>query len=119
MLKLSFRNQVLTGFAVSIILVFLVAVFSFRSITQLEQDQAKVEQSEVLIHTSRDILQNLIDAETGMRGFVAMDKPAFLDPYKAALPLIRNNVAKLKELAPNNPYQQKDLDSLYLLTDRQ
>jgi len=119
MLKLSFRNKVLTGFAVSIILVFLVAVFSFRSITQLEQDQAKVEQSEVLIHTSRDILQNLIDAETGMRGFVAMDKPAFLDPYKAALPLIRNNVAKLKELAPNNPYQQKDLDSLYLLTDRQ
>ena len=119
MLKLSFRNQVLTGFAVSIILVFLVAVFSFRSITQLEKDQAKVEQSEVLIHTSRDILQNLIDAETGMRGFVAMDKPAFLDPYKAALPLIRNNVAKLKELAPNNPYQQKDLDSLYLLTDRQ
>ena len=119
MLKLSFRNQVLTGFAVSIILVFLVAVFSFRSITQLEQDQAKVEQSEVLIHTSRDILQNLIDAETGMRGFVAMDKPAFLDPYKAALPLIRNNVAKLKELAPNSPYQQKDLDSLYLLTDRQ
>jgi len=119
MLKLSFRNQVLTGFAVSIILVFLVAVFSFRSITQLEKDQAKVEQSEVLIHTSRDILQNLIDAETGMRGFVAMDKPAFLDPYKAALPLIRNNVVKLKELAPNSPYQQKDLDSLYLLTDRQ
>ena len=119
MLKLSFRNQVLTGFAVSIVLVFCVAIFSFRSITQLEQDQKKVEQSEVLMHTSRDILQKLIDAETGMRGFVATDKTVFLDPYNAALPALRKNISTLKALAQNSPYQQKDLDSLYLLTDRQ
>ncbi|SDS87568.1 Signal transduction histidine kinase [Mucilaginibacter mallensis] len=119
MLKLSFRNQVLAGFAVSIVLVFLVAIFSYLSITQLEQDQAKVEHSEQLIHTSRDVLQKLIDAETGMRGFVATDKPIFLDPYKAALPVIKTNIDKLKALSVQSPHQQKNLDSLYLLTNKQ
>ncbi|WP_183572799.1 response regulator [Mucilaginibacter sp. X5P1] len=119
MLKLSFRNQVLTGFAVSIVLVFLVAIFSYVSITQLEQDQAKVEHSEQLIHISRDVLQNLIDAETGMRGFVATDRPVFLDPYKAALPAIKNDIDKLKLLAVQSPEQQDDLDVLYTLTNKQ
>jgi len=119
MLKVSFKQQVLTGFAVSFLLVFLVAIFSYSSITQLEDDQAKVEHSEQLIHASRDILQRLIDAETGMRGFVAVDKPIFLDPYKAALLVLNSDIAKLKELAVESPNQQKDLDSLYLLTNRQ
>jgi len=119
MLKLSFRNQVLAGFAVSIVLVFLVAIFSYVSITQLEQDQAKVEHSEQLIHISRDVLQKLIDAETGMRGFVATDKPIFLDPYKAAIPAIKDDIDKLKVLALQSPEQQLDLDALYTLTAKQ
>lgn len=119
MLKLSFRNQVLVGFAISILLVFVVAIFSYTSITQLEKDQAKVEHSEQLIRTSHDILQRLIDAETGMRGFVAVDKKVFLDPYHVAISQIGTDINKLKILAADSPDQQKDLDALYLLTSKQ
>ncbi|MDB5157794.1 MAG: Signal transduction histidine kinase, partial [Mucilaginibacter sp.] len=38
MLKLSFRSQVLVGFAVSIVLVFIVGILSYNSIDQLEND---------------------------------------------------------------------------------
>ena len=119
MLKVSFKQQVFTGFAVSFVLVFLVAIFSYSSITQLEEDQSKVEHSEQLIHASRDILQRLIDAETGMRGFVATDKPSFLDPYHEALPAIQDDVNKLKQLSVESPHQQQDLNALYLLTNKQ
>jgi len=119
MLKLSFRSQVLVGFAVSIVLVFVVAIFSYISITQLEKDQAKVEHSEQLIRTSHDILQRLIDAETAMRGFVAVDKKVFLEPYNAALPALATDINKLKILSVDSQHQQKDLDSLYLLTNKE
>jgi len=119
MLKVSFKQQVFTGFAVSFILVFLVAIFSYNSITQLEDAQARVERSEQLVRTSRDILQKLIDAETGMRGFVATDKPVFLDPYNAALPVLKSNIDKLGLMEQDNPAQKTDLDSLFLLTNKQ
>ncbi len=43
MLKFSFRNQVLAGFAMSIVLVFVVAVLSYKSIQKLEADGTKVQ----------------------------------------------------------------------------
>jgi CheY-like chemotaxis protein/signal transduction histidine kinase/CHASE3 domain sensor protein len=119
MLKLSFRNQVMAGFGVSIVLVFFVGIFSFRSITQLQDDQVNVEHSEQLIRTSRDVLQRLVDAETGMRGFVATDKTIFLGPYKAAIPAINSDLNKLTSLLKSSPHQKGNLDSLQTLTQIQ
>jgi CHASE3 domain sensor protein len=77
MLKLSFRNQVLAGFAVSIVLVLLVGFLSVKSINQLEDDTNLVEHTQKVIKTSTNLLQQLIDAETGMRGYSATGKVIF------------------------------------------
>jgi len=112
MLKLSFRNQVLTGFAISIILVLVVGVLSIKSINQLESDTLLVEHSQQVIYKSGDLLQLMIDAETGMRGFVATDKRIFLDPYNAALPNIANDVNDLNTLTIDEPEQLKRVQRL-------
>jgi CHASE3 domain sensor protein len=56
MLKLSFRNQVLTGFVVSIILVLLVGILSVKNINQLEDDTSLVEHTQKVIKTSTNLL---------------------------------------------------------------
>lgn len=119
MLKLNFRTQVLIGFAISILLVFVVGVFSYRSITQLQDNQSAVEHSQDIITTSRNVLQNLVDAETGMRGYVATSKPKFLDPYNAALPRISQNLSKLESLVVTDSDQQSNVNTLFTLTNNQ
>jgi CheY-like chemotaxis protein len=112
MFKLNFRSQVLIGFAFSIVLVLIVGIFSYRSIKQLQNNQIDVEHSQLIISTSRNVLQLLVDAETGMRGYVATAKPKFLDPYNAALPRIAQNMSRLEALVANDPDQQNNVSSL-------
>ena len=119
MLKLSFRNQVLAGFAVSIILVIVVGILSFTSIKQLEDDTVWVEHTQKVIKTSNNLLQYLIDSETGMRGYGATANKAFLDPYNDAVPKITETLNQLSNLVVDNPAQVRRIDSLKLIVNRQ
>src|SRR6187402_1610035 len=119
MIKLSFRQQVFIGFGFSIFLVLFVGLFSYKSIKQLQENQAEMEYSQKLINTSDHILQLLVDAETGMRGFVATGKPVFLDPYNAALPRLNDDLSKIKDLESTDPAQSADISSLAALVYKQ
>jgi CHASE3 domain sensor protein len=81
MLKFSFKQQVFAGFAISVLLVLLVGVLSYKSIHQLESDSTMVEHTQKVIKTSDNLLQMVIDAETGMRGYVATNDKVYLEPY--------------------------------------
>jgi len=119
MLKLSFRSQVLIGFGVSIILVFVVGILSFKSINQLEDDTSWVNHTEKVIHTSNNLLQLMIDAETGMRGFGATDNKVFLAPYNEALPEIQTDLNDLRNLVQDNPIEVRRTDTLAALVGAQ
>ncbi|AYL96341.1 response regulator [Mucilaginibacter celer] len=119
MLKFSFRQQVLAGFTVSIILVFIVGILSFNSLIKFEEDNTWVDHTQKVIHTSTSLLQELIDAETGMRGYGATNKKVFLDPYNAALPKIADDLANLKDMVKDNPMQIKRVDSINKLVKDQ
>jgi CheY-like chemotaxis protein/CHASE3 domain sensor protein len=119
MIKLSFRNQVLSGFVASIILVLLVGILSYKSINQLEDDTVWVYHTQKVIKTSTNLLQMLTDGETGMRGYGATANTAFLDPYHLAIPRINENLTQLAQLTEDNPIQVKRIDSLKSLVARQ
>jgi signal transduction histidine kinase/CheY-like chemotaxis protein/CHASE3 domain sensor protein len=112
MFNFSFRQRVLLGFAASIILVFVVGILSFRSIKQLESDNEMVDHTQDVINTSDHLLQLMIDAETGMRGYGATANKVFLDPYNASLPKITSDIAKLNDLIKDNPVQVNRVDSI-------
>jgi CheY-like chemotaxis protein/signal transduction histidine kinase/CHASE3 domain sensor protein len=112
MLKFSFRQQVLAGFVVSIILVLVVGVLSYNSIHQFEDDNKWVDHTQKVIGTSTNLLQLMIDAETGMRGYGATGNKKFLDPYNEALPRVNSDLQELKRMVVDNPIQVKRVDSL-------
>ncbi len=112
MYNLSFRQQVFAGFAVSVVLVFIVGLLSYRSINQSRSDAALVTHTQKVIKTSDELLQLLTDAETGMRGYSASGKKSLLDPYYAALLQIDNDLAELKALVVDNDVQEKRLAKL-------
>ncbi|RYU91561.1 response regulator [Mucilaginibacter terrigena] len=119
MFKLTFRNQVLAGFAISILLVLIVGILSFKSIKQLEDDTVWVNHTQKVIKTTNNLLQLLIDGETGMRGYGATANKTFLDPYNEAVPRITENLSQLTELVADNPAQIQRVDSLKMIVNRQ
>src|SRR5437016_4741706 len=48
-----------------------------------------------------DWLAALVDAETGVRGYVASNDPVFLEPYKLAVPRERKYAASVRALLAN------------------
>jgi CheY-like chemotaxis protein/signal transduction histidine kinase/CHASE3 domain sensor protein len=119
MVKFSFRQQVTTGFAISIVLVFVVGVLAYKSIRQLEEDNSWVDHTQHVIKSSTNLLQHMIDAETGVRGFAATGDKVLLDPYNEALPLIDADLAGLKTLTKDNGEQVKRLDTLTAFVNSQ
>lgn len=119
MFKLNFRNQVLAGFAVSILLVLIVGILSFKSIKQLEDDTVWVDHTQKVIKTTNNLLQYLIDSETGMRGYGATANKQFLDPYNEAVPKISESLQQLSNLTVDNAGQAKRIDSLKTIVNRQ
>ena len=119
MLRFSFRNQVLAGFILSVLLVLAVGLLSYNSINQLENDSAVVDHTQRVIKTSNNLLQLMIDAETGVRGYAATNNKVFLDPYTAALPGIHSDIEQLKNLIRDNPVQVKRVSSLAIYVNDQ
>ncbi len=119
MLRFSFKQQVFAGFAISVLLVLLVGVLSYKSIHQLESDSTMVEHTQKVIKTSTNLLQMMIDAETGMRGYVATNDKVYLDPYNEALPKINADLEQLRTLISDTSKQIKRLDSLTSFVNQQ
>ncbi len=68
----------------------------------------------VIQHLDR-LLSALKDEETGQRGYLLTGETPYLEPYQAALGLVRSNMAGLKELTLDNPAQQQRLAAIEAL----
>ncbi|MDB5137213.1 MAG: hypothetical protein JWP37_3816 [Mucilaginibacter sp.] len=112
MLNLSFRQQVFAGFTVSVILVFMVGLLSYKSINQAKNDAQMVDHTQKVLKTAANIQQLLIDAETGMRGYAATNNQVLLEPYHTALLQINGDLDEIRNLIQDNFIQVKRVDTL-------
>jgi len=70
-------------------LALLPTLLALASIWQLERETAnavrQAEASDSRLLASESLMQRLVDAETGVRGYVATHDRLFLDPYKSSV----------------------------------
>ena len=58
------------------------------------------------------VLTNMLDIETGARGYVLTGEASYLEPYNNTIDHVRQNVKDVRELTADNPVQQSALDGL-------
>ncbi|HUI96362.1 MAG TPA: CHASE3 domain-containing protein [Xanthobacteraceae bacterium] len=61
---------------------------------------------------ARELMNTAVDAETGVRGYLLTDDPAFLEPYDAASAKLPGTLDALRGLTADNPAQQAALNSI-------
>jgi methyl-accepting chemotaxis protein len=60
----------------------------------------------------QDIAMDLVDAETGERGFIFTQNEEFLEPYNNAKDVLKDDVAQVKALLSQNPEQLQRVQNL-------
>ena len=58
------------------------------------------------------VLRLVVDAETGQRGYLITDDPAYLEPYQEATSQIETRLARLDNLTKNSAAQQRRMQDL-------
>jgi CHASE3 domain sensor protein len=62
--------------------------------------------------TRQRLLDALVDQETGVRGYLITGNHRFLEPYRKGLTDFNAALQKAKDLAQNNPHQQRRFNEL-------
>ncbi len=106
------------GLAVSLVLLAVIGVQSFRQVKRVGSVARDVElESSVIAHVER-LLSYVKDAETGQRGYLITGEDGYLAPYRKARARVFEQETILRELTVGDAEQQR-LDALeHLITAR-
>lgn len=72
-----------------------------------------------VLRTSDQLLNSLLNAETGIRGYGLTEDQKFLAPYQQALPEIEPTLRDLDQLVQDNPQQRQQVAELKTLVDQE
>ncbi|HXC31970.1 MAG TPA: CHASE3 domain-containing protein [Verrucomicrobiae bacterium] len=109
---MTFKHKLTAGFGSALVVLVLVGSLAYRSILKGEEDRQWVMHTHEVLETLDDVLTNLLDVESGVRGYILTGEKSLLSPYAAAVGQVAQNMKKVRTLTADNPVQQKSLDLL-------
>jgi len=111
------RHAINTGFALALAILAGIAAFSYTSIKGSNEHASMVEHTQEVLRETEAVLSDMIDVQTGLRGFIISGQDAFLDVYRESLVSIPGRMARLSELTANSARQRQRLAELRTLVD--
>lgn len=113
----SFGQKLGAGFALSALVVVVVAVFGYQNTQRLIENNHLVTHTHDVRRTLNELADLLKDTQNGQRGFALTGDPEFLQPYTDALPKIQGRLEDLARITADNPTQQKNIAEVRRLVD--
>ncbi|WP_437337340.1 methyl-accepting chemotaxis protein [Sorangium sp. So ce394] len=100
------------GFAAMVVIVLVLAGIAYKRFAELDEARSWDQHTyEVMLSTS-EIMESLLDTETGERGFVITGVESFLEPYRSGRDRFDKALIRVRELTRDNPRQQMRLDKI-------
>lgn len=111
--SLKIRGKIALGYVLILVMLGLFLVIVSSRITSLEKETVFLSDHDIEVHElTYRIEKNVLDMETGQRGYVLTGDEAYLKPYNDGLVEWRINAAKLNNLIIDNPSQVRNLDTI-------
>jgi len=83
----------------------------------LVEDEAWVQHTQIVRLETKRLLNALLDAETGVRGYGLTQRNEFLTPYNNAKAVIPASLDQLQNLVSDNPQQSQRIQEIRRLVD--
>lgn len=100
------------GYVLALVFLVVIGIVSYRTLAHLDESIGWVDHTNDVIKVILSVDEDLVNAETGMRGFVITGEESYLEPYNLGLAHLREHLDHLREVTSDNPVQQKRLDTL-------
>ena len=78
---MNFREKTTAAFGIALVIFLTIAFFSYHSVLRSDEDRMWVLHSHEVREQANQILTDLLNAETGERGYILTGQRSFLDPY--------------------------------------
>ena len=111
-------RRLIAGFGLSAITLVVIATIAYLNANTTIENEKWVDHSYQVRFKLASLISDVIDGETGVRGFVITGNESFLAPYKDSLTTITNTINDLRRLTADNPSQQQRLSELAPLIER-
>jgi CHASE3 domain sensor protein len=82
------------------------------------QSEQKVEHIQDILHQSRSLMIDMLDAETGVRGYFISRQAEFLEPYHQGAMRVPKTVDRLNLLVRDRPSQIRQIATIERLTQQ-
>lgn len=111
--SLKIRGKIALGYVIILLMLGLFLVIVSNRITSLEKETMFLSDHDIEVHElTYKIEKNVLDMETGQRGYALTGDDSYLDPYNNGLVEWRINFAKLSGLIIDNPVQIRNLNEI-------
>jgi diguanylate cyclase (GGDEF)-like protein len=110
------RTKILALMAVPLALLVAIVVVAFRAEASTTGSLRLVEHSYQVKETLGLVYEDLVDAETGMRGYLLTGAESFIAPYTDGTARLKHDYDRLSFLIRDNPVQMRRLTDLHLLS---
>ncbi|OPA90565.1 methyl-accepting chemotaxis protein [Pseudomonas rhodesiae] len=114
--RLSISQKLYLSFTLVVVLIGMLVASAYKGFEAVENATDSNVHTYKVISAAQSALEQLINIETGMRGFVISSKDTFLEPLVAGEKRFSEQLDLLKRLTTDNPAQQQ---RLVLLGDTQ
>ncbi|CAN5469679.1 hypothetical protein BH11BAC5_BH11BAC5_37990 [soil metagenome] len=101
-----------------LVLLLITSFISYRRINSQTETSNLLNTSYTIKNRLNEVLSDLLNAETGQRGFLITKKQTFLQPYYGASDKVKKSIEVIKVLVENDAQQRKNTDSLWQLATR-
>jgi len=99
-------------FAALLAIQIIVAAIAYNGITQLDQNSGLAAHTDAIIYGLDAVRTDILDVETGERGYVITGDASYLQPYQAGSQAVDIDMKQLRLLAADQPNLQVQLDAL-------
>ena len=89
-----------------------IGVLSFRSTARDEEDREWVTHTHLVLENLQGVLIDVTQAETGQRGYMLTGEDRYLEPYRAGLNRVQQDIQELRSLTSDNARQQEAIQRL-------
>ena len=113
------RRNIIIGYIVSLAILVFFAVITYLNMQKARKENRHVTEALQSIRVLEKILDDILNIETGQRGYIITGKESFLDPYYTALKDLGQDTVALRSLALVNPERKKSYDEIiWLINDK-
>ncbi|NMO22386.1 methyl-accepting chemotaxis protein [Pyxidicoccus fallax] len=109
---MSIGNRIALGFGLSLLVLLVLAGVSLQAANQLTETTESLLKAHESVRTISDIRALLVEAESSQRGFLLTGEDPYLAPYQRAINLLKEDMARMREVTAGDPQQRARLTQL-------